>query len=56
MVALIPILMMVAINYLDPDMLTPLWTTVYGYITLGVMAVMEGLGYFFVRKITNIEV
>lgn len=56
MVALIPILMMVAINYLDPEMLVPLWTTVYGYVTLGVMAVMEGLGYFFVRKITNIEV
>ncbi|MEZ6188936.1 MAG: type II secretion system F family protein [Planctomycetota bacterium] len=56
MVALIPILMMVAINYIDPNMLTPLFTTTYGYITLGVMAVMEGLGYFFVRMITTIEV
>ena len=56
MVALIPILMMVAINFIDENMLTPLFTTVYGYVTLGVMAIMEGLGYFLVRKITTIEV
>jgi tight adherence protein B len=55
-VALLPIFVGCAINYLTPDIFEPMLTTWAGWIIIGVMCVMEAMGYFFIRKICNIEV
>lgn len=56
MVSILPIVVGVAINFIDPTMMAPLFSTGIGLALLGVMVLMEGLGYFFVSKVTNIEV
>ena len=56
MVSVLPIIVGVAINFIDPELMRPLLTTPIGWGILAVMIIMEGLGYFFVRKITSIEV
>lgn len=56
MVSILPLVVGVMINFIDPKMMAPLFTTTPGFVLIGVMLVMEGLGYFFVRKVTNIEV
>lgn len=55
-VGLLPMLMALAYHYVDPDMLRPLYTTPEGYAVIGVMVIFEGLGFFFIRRITTIEV
>ena len=55
-VGLLPIFMALAYHYVDPDMLKPLYTTVEGYIVVTVMILLECLGFFFIRRITTIEV
>ena len=56
MVSVLPIGVGFMINIIDPSLIEPLFTTTPGWVLLGVMVIMEGLGYFFVRKVTNIEV
>ena len=56
MVSVLPIIVAVAINFIDPELFEPMYTTPLGWGICAVMVVMECLGYFFVRKITNIEV
>ena len=56
MVSILPIVVGIMINFIDPEMMAPLFNTPPGLALIGVMVVMEGLGYFFVRKVTNIEV
>jgi tight adherence protein B len=55
-VSALPILVGLAINAIDPTLMAPLYTTVPGYVVLGVMAIMEALGYFFIKKIVTIDV
>jgi tight adherence protein B len=55
-VSLLPILVGLAINYIAPEIFEPMLTTWAGWGLMGVMAVMECLGYFFIQKICNIEV
>ncbi|MBS0213705.1 MAG: type II secretion system F family protein [Proteobacteria bacterium] len=52
----LPPLMIVVLSQLQPREMHPLFTTLQGYMTLGVIAVMELLGYLGIRKITNIDV
>ncbi|MEZ0229897.1 MAG: type II secretion system F family protein [Planctomycetota bacterium] len=55
-VSLLPIFVGLAINYIAPEIFEPMLTTWVGWGLLGVMAVMECLGYFFIQMICNIEV
>jgi tight adherence protein B len=55
-VALLPIVVGLAINYLAPEIFEPMITTWAGWGIIGLMCCMEGMGYFFIRKICNIEV
>lgn len=56
LVSILPIFVGVMIYMIDPKMMEPMFTRTEGIICLVVMAIMECLGYFFVRKVTNIEV
>ena len=52
----LPVLLGVLLNFMEPDAMSKLWTTTIGYVVLGVIIVMELLGYFMIRKITSIDV
>lgn len=52
----LPILLGVLLYFLEPASMEKLWSTWYGYITLGVIIVMEFVGYIFISKITRIDV
>ncbi len=55
-VSLLPIVVGLAINYIAPEIFEPMLTTWAGWAIIGFMCFMEALGYFFIRKICNIEV
>lgn len=55
-VACLPIVVGCAINWIAPEIFSPMLTTWAGWGIIAVMCVMEALGYFFIRKICNIEV
>lgn len=52
----LPILMMVALNWIEPKAMGTMFTTLFGWITLAVIIVMIFIGYLFIRKITTIDV
>jgi tight adherence protein B len=56
MVSVLPLFVGGMIYIIDPKMMEPMFTTTIGIVMLVVMAIMEALGYFFVRKVTTIEV
>lgn len=56
MVSVLPLFVGGMIYVIDPKMMEPMFTTTIGIGMLVVMAIMEALGYFFVRKVTTIEV
>ena len=56
LVSLLPIFVAVMLYWIDPEMMRPLYMTLVGRMVIGAMIVMEALGFFFIWKITNIEV
>ena len=52
----LPIFLIFVLRYMEPDAMAPLFNTFYGWIVLGVVGVMEIIGYFFISKIVNIDV
>ncbi len=54
--ACLPLALGVVLNQLDPDSMRALWHTPMGWIVLAVIAVLELLGIFFIRRIVNIQV
>ncbi len=52
----LPLFLMVILRWMEPEAMEPLFTTWYGWLVLGVIGVMEIVGYFFIRKIVNIDV
>ena len=52
----LPIFVGLMIWFIDPKLMEPMFTKPIGIAILVVMVIMEALGYFFVRKVTNIEV
>lgn len=54
--ALLPVFVAVMINWIEPEIMKPLYTTWWGYGIIALMCVMSAVGYFFIRKIVNIEV
>jgi len=53
---MLPLGMMFALYKLEPAAMAPLFNTLIGWAVLAVIAVMELLGYFFIRKIVSIDV
>lgn len=54
--ALLPLFMMLALTALEPQSMNPLYHSPTGWFVLGVIGVMEILGYLGIRKITDIDV
>lgn len=52
----LPLFLMFILKYMEPEAMAPLFNTWYGWITLGVIVIAEFVGYFFIRKIVNIDV
>lgn len=52
----LPLFLMLILRYMEPEAMEPLFTTWYGWLVLAVVGVMEVVGYFFIRKIVNIDV
>ena len=52
----LPVLLAFLLNFMEPEAMSKLWTTTVGYIVLGVIVIMELLGFFMIRKITSIDV
>ena len=52
----LPIFLMLVLTQMEPEAMAPLYNSVAGWATLGVIAGMEAVGYFFIRKIVNIDV
>lgn len=52
----LPILLGVLLYFLEPASMEKLWTTTIGYVVLGIIIIMEAMGYIMIRKITSIDV
>jgi tight adherence protein B len=55
-VGILPFLMTFIIYMMDPELVTPLFTTFIGILLVTAALIMELLGVFFIRKIVNVEV
>lgn len=54
--ACLPLFLIMVLRMLEPEAMEPMFTTWYGYVTLAVIAVADMVGYFFIRRITAIDV
>ena len=52
----LPLLVMFGLTQLEPVAMAPLFNTWPGWLTLAVIMTMEVMGYFFIQKITRIDV
>jgi tight adherence protein B len=52
----LPLLMMAALNWIEPKAMGTMFTTLFGWATLTVILVMISIGYVIIRKITTIDV
>lgn len=52
----LPILLGLVIYQIEPDQMELLWTTWYGMCVIAVIAVLQLLGFIFIKKIVNIDV
>ena len=55
-VGLLPIFLAGVLYLMEPEAMTPLFTTTIGYVVLGAVAVLEFIGFIVIRKIVSIEV
>lgn len=55
-VAAMPLVLGVVLNYMRPDLMEPMMDHWFGYILVAAVFVMEVLGMFIIRKIVNIDV
>jgi tight adherence protein B len=52
----LPLLIMAALNWIEPKAMGVMFTTLFGWATLAVILVMIAVGYLLIRKITSIDV
>jgi tight adherence protein B len=55
-VAAMPLILGLVLNYMRPDLMQPMLDHIFGYILVGVIAVMELMGIFIIRRIVNIDI
>jgi tight adherence protein B len=56
LVAFLPIAIMITLNFINPEFMQPLFTELIGQILLVVGGIMMLIGFFAIRKITDIKV
>jgi len=52
----LPVFLIFVLKFMEPEAMAPLFETFYGWCVLGVVGVMEIIGYVFIRQIVNIDV
>ena len=52
----LPILLMLVLNQMEPDSMDMLWHSRIGWATLAVIAFLEVMGVYLIRRITAIDV
>ena len=55
-VGLLPVFLMLALTYMQPEAMQPLYHTIPGWAVLGVIATLEIIGFLFIKKIVTIDV
>ena len=55
-VGLLPLVLMAVLNHMEPEAMAHLWHTPLGWATLAVLAVLEGLGVYTIRRIVAIDI
>jgi tight adherence protein B len=55
-VGLLPIFLAAVLYAMDPEAMTPLFTTIYGWGVIAVVFVLLMLGAFFIKKIVTIDI
>jgi len=56
LVAFLPIGIMITLNFINPEFMQPLFTELIGQALLALGAIMMAIGFFAIRKITDIKV
>lgn len=54
--AMLPVFLIMILNFMEPEAMEPLFSAWYGWVTMAVIVVTISIGYHFIRKITNIDV
>jgi tight adherence protein B len=55
-VAAMPPILGMVMNAMRPDLMEPMMNDVFGYVMVAVIAIMEMLGIFIIRRIVNIDI
>ena len=55
-VGLLPVFLMLVLSHMQHDAMQPLFHTLIGWAVLGVIAILEGIGFLMIRKIVAIDV
>lgn len=55
-VGALPLLLLGALHVLDPASMNPMWTTSAGWMTLGVIGMLEITGVWLIRRIVSIDI
>jgi tight adherence protein B len=55
-VAAMPLLLGVVLNYMRPDLMQPMLDHIFGYLLVLAIIIMEILGILIIRRITNIDI
>jgi len=55
-VGLLPIGLMAVLSWMDPEPMRLLWVTPGGWAALALIAVLEGVGFYLIRRIVSIDV
>ncbi|MDR6965321.1 type II secretion system F family protein [Shewanella putrefaciens] len=52
----LPILLGLVLYQMEPEQMSLLWTEWYGWVVISIVVILEIIGFFFIRKIVNIDV
>lgn len=55
-VAAMPLFLGIALNYMRPDLMGPMLDHLFGYVLIAIIAIMELLGIFLIRRIVAIDI
>ena len=55
-ICMLPIFIGIGINFVAPDLMRPMFESIYGWGLIGLIVVMEVIGALIIRKIVNIDV
>ena len=54
--ACLPVLLGILLYFLEPEAMSKMFNTWYGLTVLGIIVIWEGIGFFLINKMVNIDV